>query len=79
MSDSSARQAFPAGCARCDSREIWAEAMLKSMGSSSGARVISSIVEAIGNTPPLELVRMTRGLPGQILLKYLSTDLWLRA
>lgn len=69
VSDSSARQAFPAGCARCDSREIWAEAMLKAMGSSSGTRVISSIVEAIGNTPLLELVRMTRGLPGRILLK----------
>lgn len=43
--------------------------MLKSVGSSSGTRVISSIVEAIGNTPLLELVRMTRGLPGRILLK----------
>jgi len=32
-------------------------------------RVISSIVEAIGNTPLLELTRITRGVAGRILLK----------
>ena len=32
-------------------------------------KVISSILEAIGNTPLLELARITRGLPGRILLK----------
>lgn len=32
-------------------------------------KVISSILEAIGNTPLLELARITEGLPGRILLK----------
>lgn len=32
-------------------------------------KVISSILEAIGNTPLLSLARITRGLPGRILLK----------
>jgi cysteine synthase len=35
----------------------------------SREKVIHSIVEAIGNTPLLELARITRGLPGRILLK----------
>lgn len=32
-------------------------------------KVMSSILEAVGNTPLLELSRITRGLPGRILLK----------
>src|SRR5579871_5678479 len=43
--------------------------MPKSARSARRTSVISSIVEAIGNTPLLELGRMTRGLPGRILLK----------
>ena len=43
--------------------------MLKSPRFVNCASVISSIVEAIGSTPLLELARLTRGLPGRILLK----------
>jgi cysteine synthase A len=39
------------------------------MTSQQHAKVIPSILEAIGNTPLLELARITRGLPGRILLK----------
>ena len=35
----------------------------------ANVKVISSILEAIGNTPLLELARITGGLPGRILLK----------
>jgi cysteine synthase A len=36
---------------------------------SGGLKVMSSILEAIGNTPLVELSRLTRSLPGRILLK----------
>jgi len=41
------------------------------------SKVISSIIDAIGNTPLLELARITRALPGRILLKldYLNPGL----
>jgi cysteine synthase len=39
------------------------------MTTQNRAKVILSIVEAIGNTPLLELGRITRALPGRILLK----------
>lgn len=32
-------------------------------------KVMSSVLEAIGNTPLIELSRLTRGLPGRLLLK----------
>lgn len=37
--------------------------------SSRASGVMSSVLEAIGNTPLVELSRLTRGLPGRILLK----------
>jgi hypothetical protein len=49
-------------------------------------QLLASAIEAIGNTPLVELSRMTAGVDGRILakavmmcdsgLKYLSTDLW---
>lgn len=47
------------------------------MTTNNAPRVLSSILEAIGNTPLLELGRITRGLPGRILLKldYLNPGL----
>ncbi len=35
----------------------------------SRVKVMSSVLEAIGNTPLVELSRITRTLPGRILLK----------
>jgi cysteine synthase A len=36
---------------------------------SAAMNVMSSVLEAIGNTPLIELSRLSRGLPGRILLK----------
>jgi cysteine synthase len=45
------------------------EARGHKMTTQNHAKVIPSIIEAIGNTPLLELARIARALPGRILLK----------